>query len=538
MQLKLIFLVLLLCCAMSASAQTGTTHTMRAITLDEAISLALQHNYDIQIQKINPEIASYSLGISSASYDPTFFMSAQHNYSLSPGGIDAQARTFAGNETDTDTFRAGFSGILPSGMTYTLNTSAADTHGTRPGNILDFGTIQNISTNYIRDVNNPNSLIGYSTSTNYGTTGVRFPFENANANVGAVTLTQPLLKNFWIDTTRANIYVARNQLKYSEQAFRFQLMLTVNAVEQAYYNLIFARENLKVQEAALALAQRLLDDNKKKVEVGAMAPLDEKQAESQMAASRADLLGAQRSLEQQENILKNLITDKYTEWHTVNLAPSENLIAVPEVLNLQESWQKGMKQRPDLIQARLDVDRSDINVRLDKNQLLPQLDLVGQYGYAGSGPEFSRGFGQVKGMDNPFWYYGVQLNYPIGSRAARNNYKIAKAQKRQVQLLLKQKEQDVMVEIDDAVKLVQTNFERVEATRQARTFAEAALDAEQKKLANGKSTSFFVLQFQRDLTTARFQEIRALAEYNNSLAQLAFREGTTLDRRKLGVTVK
>lgn len=522
---------------MSASAQTGTAHTTRAITLDEAISLALQHNYDIQIQKINPEVARYTLGISSASYDPTFFMSAQHAYSLSPGGIDAQARTFSGNETDTDTFRAGFSGGLPSGMTYTLNTTAADTHGTRPGSILNFGSIQNISTNYVRNLNDL-GIVGFTTSTNYGTTGVRFPFENANASAGAVTLTQPLLKNFWIDTTRANIYVARNRLKHSEQAFRFQLMLTVNAVEQAYYNLIFTRENMKVQEAALALARRLLDDNKKKVEVGAMAPLDEKQAEFQLALSRADLLGAQRLLDVQENNLKSLITDNYTEWHAVNLAPSENLVAVPEVLNLQESWQKGMKQRPDLVQARLDVDRSDINVRLDKNQLLPQLDVVGQYGYAGSGPEFSRGYGQVKNQDNPFWYYGVQLNYPIGSRAARNNYKIAKAQKQQVQLLLKQKEQDVMVEIDDAVKLVQTNFERVEATRQARTFAEAALDAEQKKLANGKSTSFFVLQFQRDLTTARFQEIRALAEYNISLAQLAFREGTTLDRRKLAVTVK
>jgi outer membrane protein TolC len=197
-----------------------------------------------------------------------------------------------------------------------------------------------------------------------------------------------------------------------------------------------------------------------------------------------------------------------------------------------------LQQRPDLIQARLDLERSDINVRLYKNQLFPALDLIGQYGYAGRGKEFSGAFGQINSTDNPFWYYGAQISYPIGSRTARNNYKISKAQKEQNQLLLRQKQQTVMIEVDDAVKLVQTNFERIGATREARLFAEAALDAEQKKLENGKSTSFLVLQAQRDLTAARFEEIRALTEYNNALAELSNREGASLDRRGLNVNLK
>jgi outer membrane protein TolC len=130
------------------------------------------------------------------------------------------------------------------------------------------------------------------------------------------------------------------------------------------------------------------------------------------------------------------------------------------------------------------------------------------------------------------------LSIPLGNRAARQNYNLSKAQKEQAKLLLKKKEQDIMVEIDNAVKVAQTNFERVEATRQARLYAEAALEAEQKLLENGKSTSFFVLQLQRDLTARRSDEIRSLADYNNALAQLALVEGSVLERNRLTLDFK
>jgi outer membrane protein TolC len=498
------FCLLLLACVVPAHAQTVSTNNARPITLAEVVTLALQHNFDVQIQRFDPELARYSLNINYGAYDPVLVLQGLHRYSLSPGGIDEQTRVFQGSETESDEFAGSISGLAPTGLNYQLSARASDQYGTRPDLV----------------------------------TGGRTPFENATANAAAATLTQPLLRNFWIDTPRANIYISKNRLKYSEQALRFRLMQTINAVEQAYYNLIFARENLKVQEAAVLSADRLVQENKKKVEVGAMAPLDERSAEAQASASRAQLIDAQRAVEAQENILKNLITDQYAEWHDVNLIPAENLIAVPEVLNLQQSWQNGMRLRPDLAQARLDLERSEIFMKLDFNQLFPSLDVIGQYGYQGSGNEFSRALGQVKDMDNPFWYYGAQLRYPLGSRIERNNYKTSKVQKKQAELLFKQKEQSVLVEIDDAVKQIRSSFERITATRDARAFAESALDAEQKKLENGKSTSYEVLLKQRDLTAARFDEIQALAQYNIAIAQLAFREGTTLDRHKLNVTVK
>jgi outer membrane protein TolC len=472
----------------------------RSISLQEAIDLALQHNFDVQIQRFLPELARFTLQAAYGAYDPLLSASGQHDYSLSPGGLNPFTNTlFPGPESEADSFNAGLGGLLPWGLQYRLTGTARNSISETP----------------------PNA-----------------PVEVSTANAAISELRQPLLRDFWIDSTRATIQISRNRVKFSEQALRLQMMTTVASVEQAYYNLIFARENVKVQESALQLAERLLWENRKKVEVGQLAPLDEKQAESQVAASRADLLVGQRALDSQENVLKSLITDKYASWHSVRVIPAENLIAVPPILDLHGSWDRALRLRPDLIQARLDLQRSDINVRFDRNQLFPRLDLVGQYGYAGREIEYSGAFGQIRSRDNPYWYYGAQLNYPIGNRSARNNYRASKAEREQAELIMKQREQGVLISVDDAVKQVQTDFARVEATREARLFAEAALDAEQKKLENGKSTSFFVLQFQRDLTAARFQEIQALAAYNNSLAQLALQEGATFERHKLKVEVK
>lgn len=484
------------------NAQVIVVNT-RTISLQEAIDMALQHNLDVQIQRYLPDIARFDLQGAWGAYDPTLFASGQHNYSLSPGQFDPyQNITFQGSETESDSFNTGLSGLLPWGLSYSVTANANDTYGNRPSAIPP-------------------------------------GFEISTANAAVSQLRQPLLKNFWIDASRANIQISRNRLKYSELTLRQQLMSTVTAVEQAYYNLIFTRENVKVQETALQLAERLLWENRKKIEVGQLAPLDEKQAESQAAASRADLLAANRSLDVQENVLKNLITDNFSSLHSVRLIPAENLIAVPPILNLQDSWDKATQNRPDLLQARLDVERDDINLRYTRNQLFPQLDLIGQYGYAGGNVrEFSGAIGQVRDRSNPFWYYGASISYPLGNRTARSNYKISKVQKAQNELILKQREQAVLVQVDDAVKLVQTDYERIDATKKAREFAQAALDAEQKKLENGKSTSFLVLQYQRDLTAAKFSEVQALADYNNALSQLALSEGMTLQRHRLNVQVK
>jgi len=506
MRLLTLTWLIIFCAAPGLRAQTAnqTNASTRPISMHESIEFALQHNLDVQIERINPLIARHNLSIAFADWEPTFSASGSHNFNSNPQGIDSLGRIFPSTQSDSDAFpgtpygsQVGVGGVAPSGLTYNLSGNASDT-------VFRSGT---------------------------NTT------ETSRAGV-SLNLKQPLLKNAWIDGTRQIILIDKNRVKFSELGVRQQIMNVVNNTAQAYYELIFARENIKVQQAALQLAERLVSENRKRVQVGTLAPLDEKQAESQAAASKADLLTAQITFENQENVLKGLMTDNYTELHATALDPTDALAAPIPVLNLQESWSKGMTLRPDLLQARLDVERLNVILRYTRNQLFPELDLIGSYGLAGVGREFSGAFGGISSGSSPNYSFGASVTIPLGNSAARGNHQISKEQKKLALLTLKKQEQGILIQIDNGVKQVQNSFERAEATRQARLYAETALDAEQKKLESGKSTSFQVLQLQRDLTASRSAEVRALADFNKALAQLYFLEGSILERNHLSVEVK
>ncbi|MEO6036677.1 MAG: TolC family protein [Verrucomicrobiota bacterium] len=490
------------------NAQTRTNN-FRPLALDEAIQLALEHNLDVQIERVNPLINTFNLRSAYAPYDPVFGVRVDQGFQSQPGGFDrTTGLQIPGNETWNESLRPSLSGALPSGLTYNIGGDLANRTSGRSFGIDTNGVIQSADRGF-----------------------------QYRPSVG-IDLNQPLLKDFWIDATRQQIWVNKKTLKISELGVQFQVMDVVRRVEQAYYDLIFAMENVRVQEKALELANRLLSENKRRVEVGALAPLDEQQAGAQAAGRSADLLTARRDLDAQQNVLKNLITDDYKEWHALDIQPLENLEAIPETFDLMESWQKGMTQRPDLLQRRIDLERTDIILRYERNQLFPQLDLIGSYGRNGLDRHWGGALGNIRDETNPTFSYGVLFSIPLSNQGPRNKYRATKAQKEQALLQLKQFEQNVLVQIDDAVKLAQTSFQRVGATKQARIYAEAALNAEGKKLENGKSTSFVVLQLQRDLTTARSEEIRALSDYNKSLAQLAFNQGSTLERNRLNVNTR
>jgi outer membrane protein TolC len=477
----------------------------RAMSLQDCIAEALQHNLDLQIQRYNPQISLYNLKGTYGGYDPTFNFSGTHTYNDS-GASFQNGQRVTGQTINEDSFSSGFNGTLPWGTIYNLGGNVSSAKGDQ------FGTISN-------------NLI-------------HVPLQSSSGQVGALTLTQPLLKNFWIDQTRLNVRVAKNRLQYSEQGVREQLITSVTAVENAYYELIYAQENVKVQQEALVLAQTQLDQDQQRVQIGTLAQLDVQQDEAQAATSKANLIAAQNTLSVDENALKNVLTDNYAQWHDTLIQPTETLTATMQLFDLQDSWNKGMTERPDLLQARLNVEQQGIQLKFDYNQLYPSLDLVGSYGYNGSGQNFDGTFDQFNQANQPFWSYGAQFSMPLSNVGARNNYKAGKVTLKQLLLQLKQMEQSVMVDIDNAVKQAQSSYQSVQATQQARTYAEAALDAEQKKYAVGKSTTFTVLQLQKNLTSARSDEIRALADYNEALANLAAKEGSTLERNNINIELK
>jgi outer membrane protein len=485
--------------ALAASAQTNSMSTTREMSLTDCIQEAIQHNLDLQIQRYNPEFELYNLNGAYGGYDPTFNFAGEHDYNNS-GATFQNGQRILGNEINSDSFSSSFNGTLPWGTMYDLGGYASSTKGSQGVN---------------------------STTT--------LPVQNSSGQVGALTLTQPLLKNFWIDQTRLNIRVGKNRLQYSEEGLRQQLITSINAVENAYYELIYARENVKVQQEALELAQTQLDQDRQRVEIKVLAERGGtiEQDEAQVATSKANLIAAQYTRSINENTLKSLLTDDYVHWHDTMIVPTADLKADQQLVDLQDSWNKGMTERPDLLQARLNVEQQGIQLKFSYNQLFPSLDLIGSYGYNGSGEEFGDTFNQFKQADQPFWSYGAKFSMPLSNVGARNNYKAAKVTLKQLLLQLKQLEQSVMVEIDNAVKQAQSSYESVQATQQARISAETALDAEQKKYAVGKSTTFTVLQLQNNLTAARSQEIRSLADYNEALANLAAKEGSTLERNNI-----
>lgn len=522
----------------NAMAGTNGPVTERWMSLQDCIEIALQHNLTIQIARYNPQIARYNLWGSYGVYDPVFSSSYEHSYNLSPGGIDEQGRPFTGTESDTDTLRGGFTGLLPWGTTYSLGGSASDQTGSRPTTLFSTN-ITGFSTNIFYDTaTNPVVFLNPTFANRPG----RSPFETTSASAGALSLSQPFLRNFWIDADRLAIFINKKELQKSEADFRDTLMNTITQVETAYLRLIQANENVVVQQKALELAQRTLEENRKRVQVGAMAPLEAQQAEAQAAASRATLLRVQSDAGTQQRVLKSLLSDDYTNtWLNVVIQPKDKLNAIPQQFDLQDSWRRALAQggAPNrLKQLRLTAQENDARVRLQQNQLFPELDLTGSYGYSGTGREFSDALGQIQRRDAPFWSIGAQINVPLSQTAARNNLKAAKASRDQQKLSLKSAEQSTLITIENDIATARIDYESIQATHEARLYAEAALGAEQKKYENGKSTLFDILGLQAKLTSARFDEVSALAAYNVDLATLSFDEGSTFDRLEIKVETK
>ncbi len=464
----------------------------RPISLDDCLQLALRHNLSLQITRLQPELARFNLDAAYGAYDPNFRASITHNSSAQPESYDSEGRWYPGTQTENDSFQLGLAGEVGTGLGYTLGGGMTDMHGTQAG----------------------------------------IPFENASGSFG-FTLTQPLLKNFWIDGARYAIAVSRKDLRVSELTLQQQIMQVVTDVEVAYYSLIAAVELTKVQEEALKEAEQQLRENRKRVEVGVMAPLEEKDAESQVAASRANLIAARNNLEISQNRLKALITDRYADFKNVLLMPTGKLSAAPQPFDRIMSWTRALTYRPDILRAKVDLEKRNLRLRYDYNQLFPQLDVTGGYSLGGSDSEFTSALDRVSEASNPSYSFGAVFSMPLSNRQARSAYRASKVEREQSLLQLKQLEQGIMVQIDDAIAEARSSLEQVQARRQAAFYAEEAYKAEQKKLENGKSTSFQVLVLQRVLNTRRYEEIMALGDYNRALANLALAEGSSLERRNI-----
>jgi len=304
---------------------------------------------------------------------------------------------------------------------------------------------------------------------------------------------------------------------------------------------VFTIENHKATLEDLNGAKTLLDENRKRAAVGFLAQLEVTQAEAGVAEREEAVILAERAIEERETALKRLISQDVSELDGVSLLPVDFPVAQMVVLDKARSIRTALEERPDFLAVKEELDRQHIAVNFTRNQLWPQIDLQGGYGLNARngamtntvGASFSGLIDDVARADHPFWSVGVVVTVPIGNRQARSDYESAKLRAEQAVVTLKRLEQDIIVEVENAVGQVRTNLKRLDATRAATRLAEESLKAEEAKLREGISTSFLVLQARTELAAVRSAEIRARADYNKSLVDLARVEGATLQKHNI-----
>jgi outer membrane protein TolC len=484
----------------SARADDGVTNQTKSLTLRECIERSLENNLEIKYQRITPTIQTWGVMGAQGVYDPNLTGSLYDFGTVTPllGQSSAEDRT---KEWQVN---AGLNGKLPTGATYDF--SAFSSH--QWGNV-------------------------FLSSASVPVTNI----DQTSGNAG-VTLTQPLLKNFGFGVNAATIRIARENRTIAIQNFVQFVMNTISNVATAYYELVYAIENHKAAVENRELARELLDQNRIQERVGTMSPLDVIQAEAGVAESEQGVITTARAIKDNENTLKRLICQQVSEFGSATLVPVDYPPVEMVALDVAESTHRALQMRADYQSAYHALESQNITVQFNRNQLWPEIDLAGTYGFNGIGRQFDSFYDNLTSTRSPYWNVGVVVSVPLGNRQARANYHMAKLDADQALLNLKSLEQNIVVAVDDAVGHVETNLKSVEAARAATRLAQESLDAEKKKLLAGTSTTFLVLQAQTQLETTRVAQIRAEADYHESLVALDVAEGTILDKNNIALDEK
>jgi len=514
MRIKIIVLSLVLA-QVTAPLMEGQ-EVVKRVSLEDCIVGALKNNLGVAVQVLNPRLADLSVGLAKEQFLPSLTFDFNKSETNSPSYSWLEAEDKVTDRTDDYTTR--LSQLVPTGGTFSILLYADKTDTSRK--------FQTINPSY-------RSWLSFSFS-------------------------QPLLRDFGLKVTKREIIIASHNLDISEQNFKSSLLGTVYNVEEAYWNLVYAIENLKVKQQSLKLAQDLLAKNKREVEVGMLAPIEILTAESEVATREADILQAEALIQNSEDSLKtimNLAAEQ--DINLTEIVPLDTPAYEKKDITIEEALTIGIQNRPDLEASRIDIKSKDVEFSVAKNQLLPDLRFRASYWSPGiSGTRIfyldgnpltkvivntvpgdaSQALKDAFGFKYKNWSIGLTLSLPMDTLLSRAQYAQAKVNLKQAKLTLQNQEQQAFLEIRNAVRDVQTNFKRIQAYKAARELAEKKLEAEEKKLKVGLTTNYIVLQHQRDLADARGTELRAIIDYNLSLASLDKALGTTLAKKNIKIS--
>ena len=370
-----------------------------------------------------------------------------------------------------------------------------------------------------------------------------------------LTVTQRLLRGFGPSLNRRFIRIANNDRKITSLLFQQQLIATVYGIIRLYTDFVALYEDVKVKQESVNAAEKLYSDTKAQVEEGTLAPVEMTRANAQVFSTRQDLINARGLLEEQQAILKNLLTktgNADPEVQAATIIPTD-LLSIPEkeeVRPIQDLFAAALASRPDVGQASLQIENSQIGLKGSRNALLPEVDLVGilqNNGLAGTlnplapNPDtsFAGGFGSV--LDQlftrkyPTYGIGVQLTLPIRNRIAEADLARDEIQLRQSQVRLRQLQNQARLEVEDAVIAMRRARASFEAAVKARQYQQESLEAEQMKYEVGASTAFFVIQYESLLAQAKSTEVAAKSAYVKARAALERATGTILEAHQISL---
>jgi outer membrane protein len=503
------------------------------ISLQDAVELALENSLDIVVQRYNPWIADTDIlrtlgggagrglsgtgtasvlgNIPSLNFDPQVTASISYDDRTSP----------INNPFISGTGISSLSKLVTHTSTYNTQYSQG------------FATGTGFFTSY------DNTRSSSSSSANLFNPSVQ-----SSLFVG---FSQELLNGFGLLPNTRNIRIAKNSRKIADWQFTLQAITTVTNTITAYWELVFARENVKVQQQAVTVAEKLYNDNRKQLEIGTMAPLDVTRAESELATDRQNLIVAQTAKLQLEQVLKNDIAKNPLAPNLINveIIPTD-LPKQPEAVeapSFEEAVKEAFAKRPDLQQQVLNLQNGDIEVRATRNALLPTATLVAQYGTVGLGGNQlilgppvttkSGGYGDASSQvfHNNFPDYSVSLNVsvPLRNRQAQADNQRAILTQRQLEAQMQQLKNAALLDVRTTYIALEQDRGRVEAAAKARELQQQTFDAERKKYELGASTVFLVIQTQRDLILAQGTELRSLADLVEAKANYERAVGRTLE---------
>ena len=482
-----------------ASAQTPAAQ-VRRLTVDDAVRLALDNNLGVQIARINPQIQDLAVALARSAWVPTV------NTTVQGASTDIPNTSFLSGTTGskvTNGRLASNVGILqqtPWGGSYSVGWDSVRS------------TTTNIFSNFSPQLQSSLSL----------------------------NIRQPLLRNFGIDTLRQQVILSEKNRELSDIGVQQTVATTLRAVRDAYWDLAYANASLTLQQQSLDLARESLRETNTRIQIGTTPPIDAVEAEAEVALREEAVIIAQAQIETAQDTLRALVFNQSApDFWTTRIEPTDLPAFQPVTVDVDGAVRNALQMRTDLREARKSLEENDINVKYFRNQTLPDVTATFDYGLTGlGGTQFVRGtgfpgpiigetqrsfasvLGDLFGNQFPNWTLALNISYPVGRSQQEASLARAQLQSSQAVTQIKNAELQVVTQVRNVARQVQTNAKRIETTRASRSLAEQRLDAEQKKLAAGTSTTFFVFQAQRDLAQARNNELSAILDYNRSVVDL------------------